>query len=192
MSSFLRLFPEAKQEKRGNDILDGRQPKLCEFSCHGYRCVAALLNGNDQNTKTQGKVPAAVFTARLLSRFMPRYLVNVGIACRLDDEVCELGGVIVGDHLIDVTGDCSIEDGGTPEVPKLIFTPGKKGIPCDPDVVRFYLDMRENHNDAYTKWYSAASEATTSALPRLGPKTVFLSDLSPPVIRSLRPKLSIA
>jgi len=109
--SFKKVFPEAGEINALTGFFGTTATKLTRFTYCGYTCVAATLNSLRAESKLQGKVPAAVFTSRLLSRFSPSYLVNIGIAARVGKDACGIGGVVIADNLYDL-GNCAIIQDG--------------------------------------------------------------------------------
>lgn len=159
--TFLTVFPEATSGFTTHE-LEGLHIGSTEFDCAGYRVVAATLNPISSEEKTQGKVPAAVLTAVMLSKYEPSTLVNIGIACRINKSDCKLGEVVVATNLQDVTGNCSVEgdskNGGMPK-----FRSGKPSIPCDKEIRKRLIRLKETHSTDYEQW-NAKSIAELKAL----------------------------
>jgi nucleoside phosphorylase len=172
--SFLRIFPEANAQTQEDHLLDGLTVSVREFKFAGYEVVAAALNPNAIESKNQGKVPAAVFTSCVLTKYIPQVIVNIGIACRINKSDCSLGDVVIATSLVDITGNTSIEPG--PEPDKLHFRSGNPDIECNEELRRSLTRLPSTHGQLFARWHQTCSgellkiEATPSEhLVREGP-----------------------
>lgn len=197
--SFQKIFPEASAKTQKDHLLDGLTVSVREFEFEGYNVVAAALNPNAIESKNQGKVPAAVFTSCVLTKYAPQVIVNIGIACRINKSDCSLGDVVIATSLIDITGNTSIEQG---EADKLHFRSGNPDIECNEELRKSLTRLPSTHEPLFVKWQQTCSselikiEATPSEhLVREGPVATgeFLSksDLFHDVVKnSLRTTLA--
>ncbi len=147
--SFLKIFPEASGTNAQESMIGGLTIAISQFSFEGYKWVAAALNPNSQADKMQGKVPSAVFTTCLLSRFSPSFLINVGIACRIHKGDCSLGDVVVATRLVDVTGNSSVEQSANAT---LKFRPGKQEIKSAEEIIDRIVRLEKTHEVQFEEW----------------------------------------
>ena len=158
---FLKTFPEAQAKDPKDVMLDGLSATITEFLFDNYRIVAAVLNQSEIATnQIMGKIPAAVFTTCLLRKYAPELLINIGIACRVNKKDVQLGDVVIATDLIDVTGNCAVEDVRRGAMPK--FRPGKPNISCAGQALDKIVSLKRAHPEEFAIWQERAAEELTS------------------------------
>jgi len=121
----------------------------------GYRCVASFVGG-------MGPVKAALTTDRLVHRFAPASIVNIGIAGSLDSEVL-VGDVVVAeqadDYLYASKATDNAEKGG------FEFILGGDPYKTSPSCVQHARNLAFAHPDAYGRWCERTQGRLKTELP---------------------------
>lgn len=122
-----------------------------------YRCVATLVGG-------MGPVKAALTTDRLVNRFAPASVVNIGIAGSMDAQLL-VGDVVVAEQADDYLYQSKAVNNSTGNgfEFKLSGDPYKTDPPC----VEHARHFAYAHWDAHQKWREASREFLKSQVSNL-------------------------
>ena len=157
---FKQIFPKIKSDydyvKEINQYFYFFDKDVGSNSGDSYRCVVTFI-GN------MGPEGAVLVGDRLMSRFQPATIINIGIAGAMDEEV-KVGDVVIAEQADNyfATSKAVPGKGGIGFSFKLSGDPYK----TSPDYVTHARNLSYAHEDALKKWYETCKKEISKQLEK--------------------------